>query len=683
MTDIINRIPDKTGERRKHSRIPEQGDNYVLDGLGLAVVEGELQVDAGAFLTLDESTNEVVIVDVGRRYGGERLSLPGGGTTEVWYDVAPNEVVIGSDPGGVAFQLGTVDVDAGTTTAANTDPDMRASSFESESINTESLVSKWDRLVDSTSDLESLPSDIEQGEVVAVAQPDTPYRPASWPGGGKRGQIDVSDIKLVFESKYAANGEPVIKPADGADIGGLEFGFNSAIENIEIHGWGYDGNESTMDDAVTGLCSLYFGDVTHSKIWDYFIKRTHPYHTHNDLNSAIILDRDYTQEDIDIALGRVTEVGDRSVMMGRGTDISVRYNRFTDGFDRAVTFSTGLSDSKVIGNYMRDNAEGSMIKGPDCTGCLFADNTMLGLFRGAVELGFNASGGGDNIIRGNYIHHTETDGTGGAVSNGILTCEDDLVEGNTIIDTASGGEEFIQCIDTEGATQILDNTIKTDIADAMLFNSGEPVARGNLIRAGRSASNIGRVRLNTADAKFIDNDVITYGGVIIKGDGVQVIDNDISLYGQGVPIRDDADVTGVQIKDNTFTNVDSKFGPQGIINLNNTGTTGVIEGNVERDNPNASHFVDLGATEVVVRNNESYTSGLTFWTVDTTEGNAPVEASGNSTPYQYDAAPSVVRDFTEYLASSSWDPDSDGNGEVVMTDDGGTSWHEVVDLPNA
>ena len=32
------------------------------------------------------------------------------------------------------------------------------------------------------------------------------------------------------------------------------------------------------------------------------------------------------------------------------------------------------------------------------------------------------------------------------------------------------------------------------------------------------------------------------------------------------------------------------------------------------------------------------------------------------------------------LASPAWDPDGDGNGELVMSD--GTAWNEVVDLPN-
>jgi len=45
----------------------------------------------------------------------------------------------------------------------------------------------------------------------------------------------------------------------------------------------------------------------------------------------------------------------------------------------------------------------------------------------------------------------------------------------------------------------------------------------------------------------------------------------------------------------------------------------------------------------------------------------------------FDAAPAHVVG-SEVLASPSWDPDGDGNGERVMSD--GTTWQEVVDLPN-
>jgi len=45
-----------------------------------------------------------------------------------------------------------------------------------------------------------------------------------------------------------------------------------------------------------------------------------------------------------------------------------------------------------------------------------------------------------------------------------------------------------------------------------------------------------------------------------------------------------------------------------------------------------------------------------------------------------DAPPSSPTNGDIHLASPTWDPDGDGNGEYVCYD--GTAWQEVVDLPN-
>jgi len=557
-------------------------------------------------------------------------------------------------------------------------------------VRTEKLRGSHNRLIETTADLESLPSDIEAGETVSVAQPDTPYRPESWPDGGKRGQIDVSDIKIVFESKYAANGERIVKPADGSDIGGLAFGLNSAISNIEVHGLGYHGNESTMDDGVTGLCAILIGDVTDAKIWDFDITRTHPYHVHNALNSGIIIlgslgrvsGGPFSNHNIDVAYGKMDEIGDRCVMMGEGHDISVRHCRFTNGFDRAITYNSGLSHSLISDIYVKDLAEGSVIKAGACTDLTIENVVGIGLFRGFIQLGFRDSGGGDNVIRGCYCRHTATDGTGGAVSAGVEVCPDDTVEGNTIICEATGGEEFIQTLAANsGDPKFLDNTIRTEVADGALANAGSPKFKDNTFDIGKAKTNAGRIRLNTSGARFIDNEATTYKGVNIGATDVVVEGNHISLYDQGVPLNDTSDPSGSVIRDNVFEDVDTKFGSQGCINITQSGATDVlIEQNVERDNPNAAHFINLMAAEVCVRDNASMTGSVTFWNVDTANGNAPVEASGNSTRYLYESAPGRVRNYVEYLASSSWDPNSTGGDSVVMTADGGSSWNNVVVL---
>jgi len=132
MSDTTERVPDTPGARQSYSRIPDQGHNYVLNGLDMAVIDGALTVSSGTLVVLDDAAGEVVLVDVDARYGPSAVSLPASGTAGVYYDVGALEIVVGSDPGGLRLQLGSVDVDAGTTAAANTDPDAKYGSLDTE-----------------------------------------------------------------------------------------------------------------------------------------------------------------------------------------------------------------------------------------------------------------------------------------------------------------------------------------------------------------------------------------------------------------------------------------------------------------------------------------------------------------------------------------------------------------------
>lgn len=138
MTDTINRIPDTPGARHSHSRIPDEGHNYVINGVDLGVDNGELTVSAGSLLVRDDSTNEIVHVDVTARYGSAALPLPDSGTVAVYYDVDALEVATGSEPSGLSLKLGDVPVDTGDATPANTVPDRRADSFTTEDAHTKS-----------------------------------------------------------------------------------------------------------------------------------------------------------------------------------------------------------------------------------------------------------------------------------------------------------------------------------------------------------------------------------------------------------------------------------------------------------------------------------------------------------------------------------------------------------------
>jgi hypothetical protein len=69
--------------------------------------------------------------------------------------------------------------------------------------------------VNSATQLEQLGDETNDGETVRVARPATPYRTTEWI------DINASNFILTFQSRWAENGEPVVKPADGANVGGV------------------------------------------------------------------------------------------------------------------------------------------------------------------------------------------------------------------------------------------------------------------------------------------------------------------------------------------------------------------------------------------------------------------------------------------------------------------------------
>jgi hypothetical protein len=109
------------------------------------------------------------------------------------------------------------------------------------------------------------------------------------------------------------------------------------------------------------------------------------------------------------------------------------------------------------------------------------------------------------------------------------------------------------------------------------------------------------------------------------------------------------------------------------------GSNGLVAGNIVRGSSHGTGIEEAsGASGVDYRNNRVDTSITTVWSLS----GSGATFLGNRPRPTFDAAPSSPVNYQEYVATSSWDPDGDSNGEVVMTDNGGTAWQEVVDLPN-
>jgi len=126
--DALQTIPDTNTDRQAHSRVPIHRDNFVIRGceLTLDTATNTLGVVPG---TLTRTYNGTVyLIDLAARTGDDAIDVPDNSQLGVYYNIAPNQVVVqASPPSEPMLQLGTVDTAAGTATDMNRDPD---SSFD-------------------------------------------------------------------------------------------------------------------------------------------------------------------------------------------------------------------------------------------------------------------------------------------------------------------------------------------------------------------------------------------------------------------------------------------------------------------------------------------------------------------------------------------------------------------------
>jgi len=248
----------------------------------------------------------------------------------------------------------------------NLTADIDATNGTFNSVNTDELSGDWDTLVTTTSELESAFNNLSAGDSIQVAQPDAPYRTTQWL------DIDTDDVTVGFESKFADSGEPIVKPADGANVGGIRVGENATASHITIAGFGYDGNTNNQDSTVKNLHGILLErknavkDVT---IRDVYLTRTHPYHEHNSGGSGITIKdgvENYTLERI-----HVEDIGDRGIET-QGNYGRIRGVFSRNGFDRVVATNVGNYGGSQGARYLTingvvsvDNMEGSIVKCED------------------------------------------------------------------------------------------------------------------------------------------------------------------------------------------------------------------------------------------------------------------------------------------------------------------------------
>jgi len=372
------------------------------------------------------------------------------------------------------------------------------------SVSTEEILNVADTIVSSTSELESAFNNLSAGETIYIGCPDTPYRTSQWL------DIDVDNVSVLAQSRFAENGDAIIKPADGADVGGIRIGANSACSGVSVEGVGFDGNQSTMTDTVKRLHGFIVDNATDVRIQDSYATQTHPYHEHNSGGSGVSVRNQAS--DVTIKRVETDDIGDRSIQIA-GTDVSVETVRGVNGYDRVVALNVTEPDGLVYGAsavtvtniFGRDLSEGSIVgtNGAEngITGGYLISNVQgRGQYRRAVQLSVAT---GNDIVRNVVVSGIDADGgsnEGINVSNGVerIMLSDvnvrnhdgwgvrfEVTEGafsNVNIDNCNGGGMTL-----DGSAVVGSNLFITDVGGDGLYNPscGASVFNGvNIRRAG-------------------------------------------------------------------------------------------------------------------------------------------------------------------------------------------------------
>jgi len=433
----------------------------------------------------------------------ERFTVGGGGSSE-WEVNADGELVpIDSEP-------------------------VNVQSVSSESVTTEELSSIYTHRISSASGLESIDATLSQGDTAYVAQPATPYRTSSWI------DIDTQDVTVVFESRLAQDGNAIVKPADGADVGGLRIGTGgTTVTNVKVRKFGFNGNASTMTGSVKRLHGVIVENAQNVTVENGYFTNTHPYQSHNDGGSGITV-RDLATN-VSIYGNYIENIGDRGIQVA-GKNINIFDNTNINGFDRGVSLDVLQPDGiqhqakyvSVVGNYARGLSEGSGIgiKGELSDSYLsIVGNVVEGTHRRCVQIldtkrasvvgnvgfggdinGIEVSNTGENIVVANNV----LDGYSG---DGIFSDGAKSIIANNIIN--SPGQKGINTVNGIGLT--VNNLIKNASMEGIFVaNTFSPQYIGHnlLYKNDQGGNSVPEISIAGSNAYIVGNHVVSRGGSV-------------------------------------------------------------------------------------------------------------------------------------------------------------------------
>lgn len=266
----------------------------------------------------------------------------------------------GSAPSDPSLLIAEVDADTEAISLLKRNPDGEYRTLRAGTFRADAQPGVADTFVTSTEELEAAFDNLSEGETVRIAQSDAPYRPEQWL------DIDTSYVTVVAESQFARDGKPLVKPADGSNVGGIRVGHNSETEHVRVEGLGFHGNEANMSDSAKRLHGFVADqNASHVTFRDNAVARTNPYHEHASGGSGFTVRKGATH--VELVDNLADAVGDHGIQVA-GTHVLVRGNTLTNGFGHSIALDVTESDGSyiaknvsVVNNFGRNNEKGSFV----------------------------------------------------------------------------------------------------------------------------------------------------------------------------------------------------------------------------------------------------------------------------------------------------------------------------------
>lgn len=313
----------------------------------------------------------------------------------------------------------------------------------------------------------------------------------------------VSDLTIRGAGMHAT----IIKPADGADVGGFRIGTTSACSRVVIEHLGYDGNQAEMDTEVKRCHGFILDDATDCRIRACYITQTHPYHEHNSGGSGISMWSDSSGTIVEFCL--IEDIGDRGIEMA-GEGHIIRHNVIRDGYDRSISLDVQFADESWAGadgcfihdNVLANNSDGSLIavREHGASYNSIVNNHMSGAFRGAVQ--FDHGGCYHNHIEGNFVRH---EGTGNSRQPCFILGPDNHLIGNTVIEEATLRFAALVSTNPQGTDGEGGVANRARIADNF-FDAGSAAA---------TATFLGSIGVSGTHVEVVNNRIVNFSGIAI------------------------------------------------------------------------------------------------------------------------------------------------------------------------